>query len=1476
MPDVGILNLQIHDNSSTAAEGLGRLATKLEAVKNATSGIHLGSVATGVARLNEELKKVQPSAIFKLSQLANVLERIGNISGNVGGIRISFGNGNGQSADEISASMKEARDVAAQATSQFSEMKQMAQEVSAQDEAIAKSTESVQQAVSQLDFSVFDPSKLPLEALGMKLDESSAETYHWRDAVVDSFETVERMKADGVSNAVQEVKTNMQEAETAATQTAEGFTAVGSSIQEVNSAMQESANAGKELDHSAEFEATKQSAIETKEAVDEYDAAIEAARKWNKGNNFQAVGQETEDVKYINSLIESASKADLVGMRIDALRDKLYAMANSGKANGDQIARMVMQIQKLQEEKTKLEGTSFGGMKDELDGFNDTAEETKRSLSEIMFGADGLRGAFKRMFPTLSGLLGRFKQLVKYRILRTIVKEIGEGLKEGTENYYNYSKAIGGEFANSMDIAASSLLQMKNSIGAAAAPLISSLIPLLNTVVSLFVTAINYINQFLSLLGGKGSWSKATEQTATAFDNTKKAAGGAGKAIKDLLADWDELNIIQSQNSGGGGGGGAGAVADYASMFEEVSEYEGWIKDTVDWIQEHMDSVLGIAEAIGVAILGWKLSNTFGGALGELGKLITQGAIIAIGLQITYEGAYEAGYKGEFDAKTLIMFLGGVMLTSVTSALVGFKLAGPWGAIIGGTAGLVVSLATAIYAYDKGERQRIEESKWGSIKFTAEEIEQFAKEQFTFDIDAEISVAKAFIKNSIAARAAVGIAIYNFKQSLQKAELINVDAKIDVDTLEGQKRIAALKKAADDAYATIESVKALIAENQKGIEFTLTNFKFTDEGGEDISGELLETLKVSDKTLQEYFTGIGEDIAGWIYKGEQSGWANGEYQMALELMQSQERILSNAEELKNKKLYEMTTDENIQKARNAYAVQDYDTAKGIMEAEKARFEDYYKTAAESVEEEKNNLIYLASLATSAKDELSKTLEKETDPNKKVEIKAKIAELEASAANYETLAQEISEKFDEKIEAKVKDSKNKQIEAWTNMLREVYGEDYASRLAGSMNQGGSWFDWLDDLFGVGHGTDDYIRKALENGGIDEAAKEMYDIIYASMSGVDSFGATKFFVETLGGNLYDLIKNNEALVQNIADGLVESAGDSDIAFEIFKAMFKVDDAEVSKYIQKNTQDVWKNAQEEIKDNAPDLGNVGEYTVKFDGKGGREVEYIDKGSLQEAKETVDNAVAETKGTLETLSQDPVKVAPPDMSDFKEAVKAELAEEEDVNIWELGGVPEDGVVVPVRFVEEEEDVSILDLIGGVSEETVPEVDFAVEIDPSMSEPVTAPPLDSSAFTQALDAMTKYTADSVATIQRYLDALNTLTSAASFFGIPIPTFPVQPKASGGPVRSGDLVMANENGNFEMMGRMGNQPVVANNQQIVQGISSGVAQANGDVVGELRTLTGLMQRMLQKEFVAKAVPGSGWARMNDTSNAAYSNISGNA
>ena len=93
-------------------------------------------------------------------------------------------------------------------------------------------------------------------------------------------------------------------------------------------------------------------------------------------------------------------------------------------------------------------------------------------------------------------------------------------------------------------------------------------------------------------------------------------------------------------------------------------------------------------------------------------------------------------------------------------------------------------------------------------------------------------------------------------------------------------------------------------------------------------------------------------------------------------------------------------------------------------------------------------------------------------------------------------------------------------------------------------------------------------------------------------------------------------------------------------------------------------------------------------------------------------------------------------------------------------------------------------------------------------------------------------------------------------------------------MRSGDLVMANENGQFEMMGKFGHQPAVANNEQIVTGISRGVSQANSGVENRLNTIEGLLYQILRKEFVARAVPSSGWGAHNARSETAYDLASG--
>lgn len=226
-----------------------------------------------------------------------------------------------------------------------------------------------------------------------------------------------------------------------------------------------------------------------------------------------------------------------------------------------------------------------------------------RGLRELATGSDfasrGLRGLMKytvglpitlgsgfarrigEATSSLGHLFSAIKRIALYRLIRSVIREITQGLKEGIQHIYAYSNALGGEFAAAMDSLATSSLYLKNSLGAMAAPIIQSLIPAINWAIDRIVALMNVINMFVAALGGKAVATVA-KRVQTAFNAAGSAAGGAGGAAKKALKDLktytigiDELNIIDPKDnsgsgSGGGGGGGGGGAIDPASMFEEV------------------------------------------------------------------------------------------------------------------------------------------------------------------------------------------------------------------------------------------------------------------------------------------------------------------------------------------------------------------------------------------------------------------------------------------------------------------------------------------------------------------------------------------------------------------------------------------------------------------------------------------------------------------------------------------------------------------------------------------------------------------------------------------------------------------------------------------------------------------------------------------------------------------------------------------
>lgn len=248
----------------------------------------------------------------------------------------------------------------------------------------------------------------------------------------------------------------------------------------------------------------------------------------------------------------------------------------------------------------------------------------------------GVIGAAKAAIFPLSAIGSQIKGLVKslgriavYRVVRSAIKGISTACKEGVNNLAQYSAAL-----NSTDAAAanatmseyaSTLLQVKNSVGAAVMPALAALLPVINTIASAFITAANAVNQFFQALRGQSTFTKAKKNTVD-YAKSLKSASGAAKELQKTLLGFDEINRLNDENKGGGGGA---AGADYSNMFEEaqISEKAQKFAEVLTRIQEFVTSAYGIlTSALGMFVIGAILTFS--------------GANILLGLGLMAAGAY--------------------------------------------------------------------------------------------------------------------------------------------------------------------------------------------------------------------------------------------------------------------------------------------------------------------------------------------------------------------------------------------------------------------------------------------------------------------------------------------------------------------------------------------------------------------------------------------------------------------------------------------------------------------------------------------------------------------------------------------------------------------------------------------------------------------------------------------------------------------
>lgn len=200
-----------------------------------------------------------------------------------------------------------------------------------------------------------------------------------------------------------------------------------------------------------------------------------------------------------------------------------------------------------------LGGKAFETLKKAAASFRQTVKNIAGSLTDrLSKNIKNFSDGFKKMAQS-------FGRVLKYKAISFVLNQITAAIKDGTKNFYEYSRAIGGDFSKNLDNIATGLLYFKNSVGAAAAPIANAIVPAIDILIDKVVEAVNWFNQLISKLTGASTWTKAIRQQTTYAEATTQAAD----ATKRLLAGFDELNIIGSSSKGTG--------TNVGGMFEEVT-----------------------------------------------------------------------------------------------------------------------------------------------------------------------------------------------------------------------------------------------------------------------------------------------------------------------------------------------------------------------------------------------------------------------------------------------------------------------------------------------------------------------------------------------------------------------------------------------------------------------------------------------------------------------------------------------------------------------------------------------------------------------------------------------------------------------------------------------------------------------------------------------------------------------------------------
>ena len=295
------------------------------------------------------------------------------------------------------------------------------------------------------------------------------------------------------------------------------------------------------------------------------------------------------------------------------------------------------------------------------------ATKTGVGISEITKGLSKLSKSTHKASGAFGKLTKSLGRIAFYRAIRSALRYVTDGFKQGLEAAYNWSKKQGGENAKlykAMDRLSEAAGRMKLQLGAAFGGLIVAIEPVLIKIINLVTAAADAITRFFAVLNGSGYYKKA----ASGIEKVGDAAGGAAKKIKGLLAPWDELNVIGKETGGGGGGSGSGgyegdyewveAASDWADLFKN-GDFFGIGAKINDALGNVSQKIIDWANGLSELHIGEKVADFLNGIFSDSSSFELAGEALAASLNAITDTISE--FFETFDVEAAAESLGALI-----------------------------------------------------------------------------------------------------------------------------------------------------------------------------------------------------------------------------------------------------------------------------------------------------------------------------------------------------------------------------------------------------------------------------------------------------------------------------------------------------------------------------------------------------------------------------------------------------------------------------------------------------------------------------------------------------------------------------------------------------------------------------------------------------------------------------------------------